>query len=64
MTLPQPLKRSLHCVALVSLSLAFALPAAAAERIEVGNRVTEGVPELPADLIERLDRYQNTRPAN
>ncbi|MBE5314446.1 MAG: S9 family peptidase [Xanthomonadales bacterium] len=64
MTLPQPLKRSLRCVALVSLSLAFTLPAAAAERIEVGNRVTEGVPELPADLIERLDRYQNTRPAS
>jgi dipeptidyl aminopeptidase/acylaminoacyl peptidase len=64
MTLLSPLPRRLRLAALAAFSLGFALPAFAAERIEVGNRVTEGVPELPADLIERLDRYQNTRPSN
>ena len=38
-------------------------PPAQVERIEQGNRVTEHVPEMPADLLERLDRYQNTRGA-
>ncbi|SDD37717.1 S9 family peptidase [Aquimonas voraii] len=64
MTLLQPLPRRLRLAALAAISLSLALPAMAAERLEVGNRVTEGVPELPADLIERLDRYQNTRPAS
>ena len=36
---------------------------AAVERVEVGNRVSENLPEVPAELIERLDRYQNTRGA-
>lgn len=45
------------------LSLLLALPAAAVERVEVGNRISENVPEVPAELIERLDRYQNTRGA-
>lgn len=35
----------------------------AVERKEVGNRVTENLPEIPADLIERLNQYQNTRGA-
>ncbi|MDH5832701.1 S9 family peptidase [Luteimonas kalidii] len=58
---------------LSSLALALALPAlaqspttspaAAVERIEQGNRVTEQIPDIPADLIERLNRYQNTRSA-
>lgn len=64
MTLLHPFPRRLRLAALAALSLALALPALAAERVEVGNRVTVGVPELPADLIERLDRYQNTRPSN
>ena len=64
MTQLQPLSRRLRLAAVAAFSLSFALPALAAERVEVGNRVTEGVPELPADLIERLDRYQNTRPSN
>jgi dipeptidyl aminopeptidase/acylaminoacyl peptidase len=40
-------------------------PAAAAgpERVERGALVTEGIPELPTALVERLRRYQNTRPA-
>ncbi|MDQ3512011.1 MAG: alpha/beta fold hydrolase, partial [Pseudomonadota bacterium] len=34
-----------------------------ADRIEIGNRVTENIPEIPPDLIEQLSRYQNTRGA-
>lgn len=54
---------------LTGLTLAFAsaLPVfaqdAAPERQHVGNRVTENVPAIPADLVERLNRYQNTRGA-
>lgn len=33
-------------------------------RHEQGNRVSENVPEVPAELLERLNRYQNTRGAN
>jgi len=32
-------------------------------RKEQGNRVSENVPEIPAELLERLNRYQNTRGA-
>lgn len=60
-------------LASLALGLALALPALAqtaqpastgVERIEQGNRVTENIPEIPADLIERLNRYQNTRGAS
>ncbi|WP_266168350.1 S9 family peptidase [Dyella subtropica] len=34
------------------------------QRVEVGNRITEGVPDLPKALIERMQRYQNTRAAS
>ena len=47
--------------------LLLAFSAAAAEpppRVEVGNRVSEGLPaELPAELTDLLGRYQNTRAA-
>ena len=33
-------------------------------RKENGNRVTENIPEIPDALIEKLDRYQNTRGAS
>src|SRR5690606_36223070 len=51
------------------LTLGCILPAAAqttapVERVEAGNRVTENVPTIPADLIERLNRHQNTRGAS
>ena len=53
--------------AALGLALACSLPAlaqtGAVERKQVGNRVTENVPEIPADLVERLNRYQNTRGA-
>ncbi|WP_052631412.1 prolyl oligopeptidase family serine peptidase [Pseudoxanthomonas suwonensis] len=34
------------------------------QRQVAGNRTTENVPEVPAELLERLDRYQNTRGAS
>ena len=39
-------------------------PTAAAERWVEGNRVTEGVPELPERITERMRQYQNTRSAS
>lgn len=36
---------------------------AAVEREVVGNRTSENIPAIPAELIERLNRYQNTRGA-
>lgn len=51
----------------IALALACALPASAraaqVERKHEGNRVTENVPAIPAELVERLNRYQNTRGA-
>ena len=62
-------RSSLALSAVVSMSLWLPLAgyaAAAPEviRTEQGNRITENVPEIPAELIERLDRYQNTRGAS
>jgi dipeptidyl aminopeptidase/acylaminoacyl peptidase len=57
-------------LALLPIVLAFvsALPASAqapaVKRVETGNRVSENVPEIPAELVERLNRYQNTRGAS
>ncbi len=52
----------------LGLALACSLPALAqgnaVERKQVGTRATEFVPEIPAELIDRLNRYQNTRGAN
>ena len=52
----------------LGLALACSLPALAqgnaVERKQVGARATEFVPEIPAELIDRLNRYQNTRGAN
>ena len=60
-----PLQTTLSAIA---LALACALPAfaqdAPVERKHEGNRVTENLPEIPAELIERLNRYQNTRGAS
>ncbi len=51
-----------------AITLACALPAAAqiqaVKREEAGNRITENVPAIPTELIERLNRYQNTRGAS
>ena len=44
--------------------LATALPGAyAAERLDVGNRISENLPEIPVELIDSLNQYQNTRGA-
>ncbi len=40
-----------------------ALAAEAPTRVERGNLVLEGVPEIPAELTERLNRYQQVRAA-
>ena len=49
-------------LALVAPSFAATPPAVVRE--EVGNRVSENVPAVPAELVERLNRYQNTRGAS
>ena len=36
----------------------------ATQRIESGNRVSENVPAIPPELLEQLNRYQNTRGAS
>lgn len=51
---------------LLALSCAFAAApagAADAQRVEVGNRISENIPEIPAELTEQLQRYANTRGA-
>ncbi|KFN44263.1 hypothetical protein N790_10680 [Arenimonas malthae CC-JY-1] len=52
----------LLCLALMAPPALAETPAVA--RVEAGNRVSENLPEVPAELIERLDRYQNTRGAS
>lgn len=56
-----------HLLAAVIGAVFLAVPATGqasdVERIQVGQRVTENVPEIPAELSERLARYQNTRGA-
>ena len=42
---------------------AFAQTAPAVAREEVGNRISENIPAIPQELIDRLNRYQNTRGA-
>lgn len=55
-----------HLVAAIALSLLAPLASAAdksVSRVETPTRVAENLPEVPIDLIERLQRYQNTRGA-
>ncbi|MBP6750205.1 MAG: S9 family peptidase [Xanthomonadaceae bacterium] len=43
-----------------------AAPAASADKVvreEVGTRISENIPAIPQELIDRLNRYQNTRGA-
>ena len=57
-----------HALFLSTLLLACAAPCAAqdagVERKQAGNRISESVPDIPGELLERLNRYQNTRGAN
>lgn len=34
------------------------------ERVEKGNLVMEGIPDIPLEIVERLNQYQNTRSAS
>jgi dipeptidyl aminopeptidase/acylaminoacyl peptidase len=53
-------------LALAFAAFALASPSASAQaaRVEQGNRVSENLPEIPGGLLERLNRYQNTRGAS
>ncbi|MGS1077509.1 S9 family peptidase [Pseudoxanthomonas beigongshangi] len=53
----------LSVLALPALAQTTAMPSQAQAREQVGNRTTEYVPAIPAELVERLNRYQNTRGA-
>ncbi|MEM7587618.1 MAG: prolyl oligopeptidase family serine peptidase [Acidobacteriota bacterium] len=47
----------------VALAALIAPALQATERIEQGNLVIEGIPEIPAEVAERFRQYQNTRGA-
>jgi dipeptidyl aminopeptidase/acylaminoacyl peptidase len=54
---------------LLALSLLISFNAAATEtssvqRVESGNRVSENLPAIPTELLDRLNQYQNTRGAS
>ncbi len=56
-----------HTLTAALIGLACTLPAFAqiteVKREEQGNRISENIPAIPQDLIDRLNRYQNTRGA-
>ncbi len=56
-------RRAVPTIVLAALTCTLAATAAA-ERIEKGNLVIEGIPEIPPEVIERLRQYQNTRSAS
>src|SRR5688500_1111454 len=69
--LPSPREtRSMSCHRLIACAFALVLSAPALAqstdvlRKVVGNRTSENVPDIPAELLERLNRYQNTRGAS
>ena len=58
-----------HVLTVTALAAACAWPAfaqspAPVQREETGNRVSENIPAIPPELVERLNRYQNTRSAS
>ena len=62
MTLSRP-PRLLAALLVACVPLFAAHGQAPVQREEVGNRVSENIPPIPPELIERLNRYQNTRGA-
>ena len=58
--------RRLALVLTLACINAYALPGTppAVQREEVGQRLSENIPPLPAAMLERLGRYQNTRGAS
>jgi dipeptidyl aminopeptidase/acylaminoacyl peptidase len=57
------MRRRRLAFSLLALCLALPVLAAEVERVERGNLVLEGIPEIPPSLMERLDQYQNIRSA-
>lgn len=55
--------RALSAALVLALASASVPAQPAVQREQVDNRVSENVPPIPAELIERLNRYQNTRGA-
>lgn len=51
-------------LALMLVPATFATGAPPVQREQVGTRISENIPAPPAALLERLNRYQNTRGAN
>lgn len=60
--LPRPAVMAL-ALCLSATTIAFAQTPAAVKREQMGNRTTENVPAIPAELIDTLNRCQNTRGA-
>jgi dipeptidyl aminopeptidase/acylaminoacyl peptidase len=60
------MRTTLLAFALFSSTALFTADADAkkAERIESGNRVSENLPAIPTELLDRLNQYQNTRGAS
>ncbi len=58
------MRTTLLALALFSSTAIFAADAAKVERIESGNRISENLPAIPIELIDRLNQYQNTRAAS
>jgi dipeptidyl aminopeptidase/acylaminoacyl peptidase len=58
--------RRLALVLTLACINAYALPGTppAVQREEVGQRLSENIPPMPAAMLERLGRYQNTRGAS
>lgn len=53
----------LPILAALSIAPAFAADAPAVQREVVGTRTSENIPAIPPELLEQLNRYQNTRGA-
>ncbi len=56
-------KISVFTLIFALISCFSAVLTAQTERKAIGNLLVEGIPNLPAELIERLDQYQNIRAA-
>ena len=51
------------CLALPAAAVAQTAPAPTPSRRDIGNLSVENIPALPADLVGRVDQYQNVRSA-
>ncbi len=60
----QTLAAAFFGFACTQLAFAQAAPDPKTVREQVGNRISENIPAIPQELIDRLNRYQNTRGAS